>query len=369
MWGARRGLSSRVPDRMESREQAAGLVRSARHAAVRCVTIRLLFATTRGVALLLGACTLLNLLSELRHPGFEANLWWIDLRFANAGIGRVLLGATGLGLVMFAVRPTCSPWRGWGLRVALGLLMIVAALNAWTFWRLVASGEIRSGFPLPLSGAMLLVLASLFWGVGPRAQSRPSRGLDHTGLDHTACLLAVVASAVLFPLAQMYCFGRTDYRRPADVIVVFGCLVHADGTPSIALADRVRTGVELHRAGLAKRLLFSGGPGRGATHETDAMRTLAIQLGVPSSDIEVDLEGLNTQQTVSNAVRRNWNGHPPRVLAVSHFYHLPRIKLCFRRAGWDVMTVPADESRGLVHLPYYLLREVVALWCYYLCAV
>lgn len=349
---------------MESREQAVGAVRSARLAAVRDVAIRLLFATTRGVALLLGACTLLNLLSELRHPGFDANLWWIDLRFANAGIGRVLLGATGFGLVMFAARPTCSPLRGWGLRAALGLLMMVAALNAWTFWRLVASGEIRSGFPLPLSGAMLLVLVCLFWGVGQRALSRPS-GV----LDLSACLLAVVASAVLFPLAQMYCFGRTDYRRPADVIVVFGCLVHANGTPSMALADRVRTGVELHRAGLAKRLLFSGGPGAGATHETDAMRALAIQLGVPSSDIEVDLEGLNTQQTVNNAVRHDWNGHPPRVLAVSHFYHLPRIKLCFRRAGWDVMTVPADESRGLVHLPHYLLREVVALWCYYLCAV
>ena len=349
---------------MESREQAVSVARSKRLAAVRAVTIRLLFATTRGVALLLGACTLLNLLSELRHPGFDANLWWIDLRFANAAIGRVLLGTTGLGLVMFAVRPTCTPWCAWGLRVALGLLMIVATRNAWTFWRLVADGEIRSGFPLPLSGAMLLVLVCLFWGVGQSALSRASRGLDHG-----AGLLAVVASAVLFPLAQMYCFGRTDYRRPADVIVVFGCLVHADGTPSMALADRVRTGVELHRAGLAKRLLFSGGPGAGATHETDAMRALAIQLGVPSSDIEVDLEGLNTQQTVSNAVRRDWSGHPPRVLAVSHFYHLPRIKLCFRRAGWDVMTVPADESRGLVHLPHYLLREVVALWCYYLCTV
>lgn len=47
------------------------------------VALRLMFAATRGMALLLGAFTLLNVLGELRNPGFDANLWWIDLRFAN----------------------------------------------------------------------------------------------------------------------------------------------------------------------------------------------------------------------------------------------------------------------------------------------
>ncbi len=347
-----------------SREPPVVVTGAGRLAAAHAGAVRLLFSITRGVALLLGACTLLNVISELRHPGFDANLWWIDLRFVNATLRRAILGAMGLGLVTFGVRPAFAPLRGWGLRVALGALMVIAATNAWTFWRLVAAGEIRSGFPLPLSGAMLLVLASLFWGIGQRVQSRSS-----SRLDQGACFVAVILSAILFPLAQMYCFGKTDYRRSADVIVVFGCLVHADGAPSMALADRVRTGVELHRDGLAKRLLFSGGPGEGTTHETDAMRTLAIQLGVPSSDIQVDREGLNTQQTVDNAVRRDWQGGTPRILAVSHFYHLPRIKLCFRRAGWDVMTVPATESRDLVHLPHYLMREVAALWCYYWGAV
>lgn len=335
-----------------------------RFAAAQAVFVRQLVSITRGVALLLGACTLLSVISELRHPGFDGNLWWIDLRFANATLRRVVLSAAGLGLVTFGIRPAFAPLRGWGLRAVLGALMVVAAANAVTFWKLVAADEIRSKFPLPLSGVMLLVLAGVCWGIGQRVSSRSS-----SRLDQGVCLFAVIVSAILFPLAQMYCFGKTDYRRTADVIVVFGCLVHADGTPSMALADRVRTGVELYRDGLAQWLLFSGGPGEGTTHETDAMRTLAIQLGVPSSDIQVDREGLNTQQTVDNAVRRDWQGGTPRILAVSHFYHLTRIKLCFRRAGWDVMTVPANESRDLVNLPHYLLREVAALWCYYLGAV
>jgi uncharacterized SAM-binding protein YcdF (DUF218 family) len=313
------------------------------------------------MALLLGAFTLLNVLGELRNPGFDANLWWIDLRFANSLLVRIAMFVTGLLLVVFGVRPTFAPLRGWGLRSWLCLLVLVAAFNSWTFLCLVSTGGIRSGFPLPLSGAMVIVLTALFWAVGHRELARRSRGIDRG-----VCLLAIVAASILFPLAQMYCFGRTDYRRQADVIVVFGCLVRADGTPSMALADRVRTGVDLYQARLANRLIFSGGPGEGPTHETEAMRRLAIQLGVPATAIEIDLDGLNTQATVSNVIARDWGDGRPRVLAVSHFYHLPRIKLCFRRAGWDVLTVPANESRELYYLPRYLMREIVALWWYYL---
>src|SRR6266404_9157305 len=34
----------------------------------------------RGLALFLGGFALLNVLGEFRFTGFDANLWWIDLR-------------------------------------------------------------------------------------------------------------------------------------------------------------------------------------------------------------------------------------------------------------------------------------------------
>ncbi len=54
-----------------------------------------------------------------------------------------------------------------------------------------------------------------------------------------------------------------------------------------------------------------------------------------------------------------------RVLAVSHAYHLPRVKLAYRRQGWDVYTVPARETRTLRQMPFLTVREVAALWAYY----
>ena len=126
------------------------------------------------------------------------------------------------------------------------------------------------------------------------------------------------------------------------------------------------TGCELYHQGLADKLVFSGGPGDGAIHETEAMRQLALAQGVPDEASVLDDRGLNTQHTVANTQEMFEELGIKRVLAVSHFYHLPRIKLTYQRAGWEVYTVPARESRTLRRLPFYMLREVAALWVYYL---
>jgi vancomycin permeability regulator SanA len=164
----------------------------------------------------------------------------------------------------------------------------------------------------------------------------------------------------------MFCFGKTDYRRPADLAVVLGARAYADGRPSDALADRVRTACRLYHAGLAKKLLFSGGPGDGPVHETVAMQRMAVALGVKPDDILLDPGGLNTQATVRNTESLFPQIHASRILVVSHFYHLPRIKLTYQRTGWEVYTVPAKESYLLRQLPYNMAREIAATWVYYL---
>jgi hypothetical protein len=39
--------------------------------------------------------------------------------------------------------------------------------------------------------------------------------------------------------------------------------------------------------------------------------------------------------------------------------------MAFQKEGREIYTVPAREPRQLRFLPYYLAREVVALWVYY----
>jgi uncharacterized SAM-binding protein YcdF (DUF218 family) len=243
-----------------------------------------------------------------------------------------------------------------------GLLCVACAANTFEFYRLLARGEINANLPLPLSLLVTCALGSIVAvQVRPITASPRASGVCAFFAPLAICGLCLC----LFPLAQMFCFGKTDYRRPAGVAVVLGARVYADGRPSDALADRVRTACQLYHQGLARKLLVSGGPGDGLVHETAAMKQMAIRLGIKPEDILVDEAGLNTQATVRNTERLLATLHPQRILVVSHFYHLPRIKLAYQRDGWEVYTVPAKESYLLRQMPYNMAREVAALWVYY----
>ncbi|MEQ9364386.1 MAG: YdcF family protein [Leptospirales bacterium] len=325
----------------------------------------------RSIALFFGAFGLLNDLLGRIVPGFDANLWWIDFRLieiVSPTLASTALYFTSAGLLLFAARGgRAHDPTGRAMRAALWTLCALVIQNIVQYYALLASGMIRSAFPVPLSLFLLLpVLAML------RACSRSPGLLILPGraggraMDALRVLTTLGVAGALFPVAQMICFGSTDYRRPADVAVVFGARAYASGRMSTALFDRTRTGVELYRSGLVGRLFFSGGPGDGAIHEVEAMRNYALEHGVDSRDIILDPSGLSTQATVENSMGVFQRVGYSRVLAVSQFYHLPRIKLTYLRAGLDVYTVPAAKSRLILKLPVLMAREIAAFWFYYL---
>jgi len=314
----------------------------------------------RGVALFVGVFTLLNIVGELRYPGFDANIWWIDFRAVDSRISTGILTLAAAFMLAFAVRPRLSRWRRVATLTFTGVLYAVCIINVIVFYVLLVRGTITAGVWIPFS--LFVSIALEVVGIAAVVR-RPEGGWRHE--DRTT-LIVVVFCAVAFPLAQMFCFGKTDYRRQADVIVVLGARVYQNGRMSDALADRVRTGCALYLAGHAPRIVFSGGPGDGAVHETEAMKAAAIKAGVPEEAIVLDMAGVNTLATAENTARMFEELGARRVLAVSHFYHLPRVKMAYQRQGWDVYTVPARETYRLRAMPRYIAREVVALWLYYI---
>lgn len=320
----------------------------------------------RAIALFFGAFSLLSFLLGLAVPSFDANIWWIDLRMLPAGLELAALPAAGASLLAYALLGPPGGWLRWPVALGLAFLAAVVAHNTVLYYALVVRGLIRTDFPVPLSLLILVPAVMIAFDAWrgdpvPMSMSRPARARDQW-LAAGALILLVLG----FPVAQMLCFGSTDYSRPADAIVVFGARAYADGRMSTALYDRTRTAVDLYQAGLAPVLIFSGGPGDGDVHETEAMRRWAVAQGVPDSAIMRDEGGLSTQHTVENTVARFQKHGYERVLAVSQFYHLPRIKLAYLRAGVDVYTVPARPSAPLYGLPWFMLREVGGFWFYYL---
>ena len=51
----------------------------------------------------------------------------------------------------------------------------------------------------------------------------------------------------------------------------------------------------------------------------------------------VDSNGVSTNATVADTVPFFGEDGGTRILAVSQYYHLPRIKLAYQRAGWNVL--------------------------------
>lgn len=316
-----------------------------------------------GAALFLSGFTALGLVGELRGRTLDVSAWWVGLGDLPAPVRIAVLGAFAALAGAWAVRPRTGPTRRWATMIAFGLFAALAVRDVVAFYGVVASQPVRPMLPVPLSLLVALLLAALAVWV---SRSRPSPAMARRPWTRIAVALAALAWAVAFPLAQMLFFGTTDYRRPADAAVVFGARVYASGTPSPLLADRIRTGVDLYRAGLVRTIVMSGGDGADGFNEAVVMRQVAIDAGVEPSAVLVDPAGVSTEATVANvAGMLDLRGpNPPAVIAVSQAYHLPRVQLAFATAGIDVLTVPAQDPVPIGEWPILVAREVLAWWAY-----
>ena len=109
---------------------------------------------------------------------------------------------------------------------------------------------------------------------------------------------------------------------PAEdrIAIVLGARVR-NGEPSDMLYDRVITSVELYKAGKTRKLLFSGGD-----DEPEVMRKIAVENGVPETDIVLDDQGL---RTYDSCVRAKQTFGVTNAIIVTQDFHLPRsIYLC-----------------------------------------
>jgi uncharacterized SAM-binding protein YcdF (DUF218 family) len=319
----------------------------------------------RGGALFLGSYFLWSWLFFLTDGyGYDATIWWVDLRFVPSGLGVLLSLAFGAALLHRAVSPSAGERFDRVRRVVLGGMVLVLLLNTFAALR-VSGGAVSLGMPIPLTAVLAVGVAFMLRRpVVVASSSFMAKARRSLGIVFLAGCFSLLAA-----LSQMFWFGESDYRRPADAIVVYGCRAYTDGTPSQALADRVHTACELYHQGLAQRIVMSGGPVSNSTlHETQVMADYAVAQGVPREAILLDPNGLDTQATANNIEPILRNALPTkslRLLAVSHDYHLPRVKLSLERQGLTAYTVPAEIRRGLPSKPYLMARETAAWWYYY----
>jgi len=209
------------------------------------------------------------------------------------------------------------------------------------------------------------------------------RALAHIQYDTYAGTLAavginsIVATAISFGMALFVgtCAAAlaAALHRPAmprDFLVVLGCGLRADGTPTPLLAARVdaarRYAEEQQEAGhVAPRFVTSGGRGSDEPcAEAESMRRYLVECGVDDARIVVEDQSTNTRENFRFSAERiaaAWGAQPsaPRVAFSTTNYHVFRSYVFAHEAGLDAEGISAPTKAYF--WPNAFLREYVGL--------
>jgi uncharacterized SAM-binding protein YcdF (DUF218 family) len=174
-------------------------------------------------------------------------------------------------------------------------------------------------------------------------------------------VLLVFLCAAVFLLVYWTIPMRNTQRTSFDTIIVLGCPANPDGTPSRDERQRVEEGVREWRAGVAPRLVMTGGAAHNHYVEAAVMAHLAEQEGVPAADVFEEAQARDTVQNAFYSVRmmeaHRW--HSAEV--VSEPSHLRRASLIFSHfpVQWRMHAShwPGIYSEGWILHHYY--REMV----------
>lgn len=124
-----------------------------------------------------------------------------------------------------------------------------------------------------------------------------------------------------------------------DCILVLGCGVREDGTPSHMLEDRLKQGVALYGLEASPKLLMSGDHGRVDYNEVGAMKQYAVEADIPSEDVFMDHAGFSTYESLYRA-KEIFGAE--KLIIVSQEYHLYRALYIAERMGLEAYGVAAD---------------------------
>ena len=141
-----------------------------------------------------------------------------------------------------------------------------------------------------------------------------------------------------------------------DCILVLGCGIRPDGSPTPMLASRLTRGAELYQAGWADKVLLSGDNSGESYNELATMERVILELGVPPEALVMDHAGFSTYESI---YRAKHGFGMQQVVIVTQEYHLYRALYLADALGleaWGVAAAPRNDAGQIGRS----LREVLA---------
>ena len=162
--------------------------------------------------------------------------------------------------------------------------------------------------------------------------------------------------------------GNRDEQRSADAIVVMGAAQY-DGRPSPLFAARLDHAIDLFHAGVATRLIVTGGKQEGdRTTEAASARTYAVSHGVPDEAILAEDQSRTTLQSIRGVAALMRDERLRTAVFVSDPSHMLRVLRMASDEGIEAYGSPTRTSpleRDVIRRVDAIVHELGALAIYF----
>ena len=187
--------------------------------------------------------------------------------------------------------------------------------------------------------------------------------------------LIVVTTSFLFVFSTkfvgQFLFERLEQTHPpieisatpyADYIVLLGGALGVPESPRLILefgflGDRILHASRLYKAGVAPKIIVSGGradPDRNVLSEAQYMSQLLVELGVPQSDIVLEERSRTTRENAQYTAKLVSKPDSTHIVLVTSALHMPRAHSMFSDAPFASVT-PASAD-------IYIPERKESLW-------
>lgn len=178
-------------------------------------------------------------------------------------------------------------------------------------------------------------------------------------MKKTIVFLSILLIVPLIASLVIVIIGLRDHKGKADIGVVLGTAIFADGTLSSYLKGRLDETVKLYQQEYFPLIVVSGGENEFGLSETKIMKDYLIEQGIPTNAIIEDAEGINTAATAKNMVAIMQKSSAQSAFIITQFFHVPRTRLAFACNGISPVYYAPSPQWNMRDL-YSVLREVPA---------
>lgn len=156
----------------------------------------------------------------------------------------------------------------------------------------------------------------------------------------------IVGMVVLIAIVVGTVVGVGFFLSPQDELQTADVIVAVSGGET---EQRTKEAIGLYRRGYAPRVLFSGAAAdKSGPSNAAAMRSIAVQAGVPAADILVEEDSVDTRENAANSARILSDLGAQRIILVTSPYHQRRASTSFRQAlGPDVEIINHSATDSL----------------------